>query len=92
MFSLTFSHSFWDVCDILFFQSNLCIVLAHGKSPKNSIHRDLFKTKTLKQKPHRPPVTFYVPQPDFPKLLKNVIFPTFLVNVLTLDINKASIS
>ena len=36
-------------------QSNLYIVLAHGKSPTNSSHRNLFKTKTLKEiKPHWP--------------------------------------
>ena len=34
----------------LLFQSNLYVVLARGKGPKNSVHRDLFKTKTPKQK------------------------------------------
>ena len=43
------------------FQSNLYIVLAHGKGPKNSIHRDLFKTKTSKQKTPRLQAAFYVP-------------------------------
>ena len=46
---------------LLLCQSNLCIVLAHGKSPTNSIHKDLFKTKTPKQKPHWFPATFYMP-------------------------------
>ena len=32
----------------LLFQRNLYIVLAHGKGPTNSAHRDLFKTKTPK--------------------------------------------
>ena len=32
------------------FQSNLYVVLACGKGPKNSVHRDLFKTKSPKQK------------------------------------------
>ena len=34
----------------LLFQSNLYVVLARGKGPKNSVNRDLFKTKTPKQK------------------------------------------
>ena len=42
----------------LLFQSNLYVVLARGKSPKNSVHRDLFKTKTTKQKKPRPPAVF----------------------------------
>ena len=42
----------------LLFQSNLYVVLARGKSPKNSVHRDLFKTKTPKQKKPRPPAVF----------------------------------
>ena len=28
----------------LLFQSNLYVVLARGKGPKNSVHKDLFKT------------------------------------------------
>ena len=32
------------------FQSNLYVVSARGKDPKNSIHRDLFRTKNHKQK------------------------------------------
>ena len=71
----------------LLFQSNLYVVLARGK---NSVHRDLFKTKNSKQNTLRPAATFYalrcVDRPsaiaDFPKCLKNVIFPKFLVNTL----------
>ena len=37
------------------FQSNLYVVLARGKGPKNNIHRDVFKTKNPKQKIPRPP-------------------------------------
>ena len=33
----------------LLFQSNLQVVLAHGKGPKNTVHRDLFKTKNPKE-------------------------------------------
>ena len=35
----------------LLFQSSLYVVLAHGKGPKNTIHRDLFRTKNPKQNP-----------------------------------------
>ena len=45
----------------LLFQSNLYVVLAREKGPKNSVHRDLFKTKNPKQKTPRPPATFYPP-------------------------------
>ena len=45
----------------LLFQSNLYVVLARGKGPKNSVHRDLFKTKTPKQKKNRSPAAFYTP-------------------------------
>ena len=45
----------------LLFQSNLYVVLARGKGPKNSVHRDLFKTKNPKQKSPRPQAAFYVP-------------------------------
>ena len=43
----------------LIFQSNLYVVLACGKGPKNSIHKDLFKIenprqKTLNKKPSTP--------------------------------------
>ena len=72
----------------LLFQSNLNVVLAPGKGPKNSVYRDLFTTKNPTQK-IRPPAAFYAPysariglQPNFPKCLKNVIFPKFLANTL----------
>ena len=35
----------------LLFQSSFSVVLARGKGPKNSVHRDLFKTKNPKQNP-----------------------------------------
>ena len=38
----------------LLFQSNLYIVLAQEKGPKNSNHRDCFKTKNPKQNPPVP--------------------------------------
>ena len=39
----------------LLFQSNLYVVLARGKGPKNSVQRDIFHTKkTL-------PAAFYAP-------------------------------
>ena len=41
----------------LLFQSNLYVVFACGKGPKNSIHRDLFKRKNPKQKICRLPKT-----------------------------------
>ena len=44
MFSLTFK-AFVTFVTIFLFQSNLYTVLAHGKGPKNSIHRNFFKTK-----------------------------------------------
>ena len=44
--------------NFLLFQSNLYIVLAHGKGPKNSIYRDLFKTKNPKQKNPDPNLRF----------------------------------
>ena len=43
------------------FQSDLYIVLACGKGPKNRVHRDLFKTKDPKQENPRPSVAFYAP-------------------------------
>ena len=49
MFSVTFK-AFVVFVTFLLFQSNLYIVLAHGKGPKNNFHRDLFKTKNPKQK------------------------------------------
>ena len=45
----------------LLFQRNLYVVLARGKDPKNSVHRDLFRTKNSKQKIPRPPAAFYTP-------------------------------
>ena len=42
--SLTFK-AFMMFVIFLPFQRNLYVVLAHGKSPKNSVHRDLFKRK-----------------------------------------------
>lgn len=38
----------------LLFQSNFYVVLARGKGPKNSIYRNLFKTKKPKQKTSDP--------------------------------------
>ena len=49
MFSLTFK-AFVMFVTLLIFQSNLSIVLAREKGPKNSVHRDFFKTKNPKQK------------------------------------------
>ena len=53
MFSLTFKV-FVMFVTFLLFQSNLFVVLACGKSPKNSVHRDLFKTKSPTQKNSQP--------------------------------------
>ena len=39
----------------LLFQSKLYIILARGKGPKNSVHRDFFKTKSPKQKTPQTP-------------------------------------
>ena len=49
-FSLTFK-AFVMFLTFLLFRSNLHVVLANGRGPKNSIHRDLFKKKTPKPKP-----------------------------------------
>lgn len=38
----------------LLFQSNFFVFLARGKGPKNSIYRNLFKTKKPKQKTSDP--------------------------------------
>ena len=35
---------------LLLFQSNLYVAIARGKRPKNSVHRDLLKTRNSKQK------------------------------------------
>ena len=45
----------------LLFPNNLYVVLVCEKGLKNSIHRDLFKTKNTKQKTPRLPAAFYVP-------------------------------
>ena len=60
MFSRTFK-AFVMFVTFFLFQSTLYVVLAHGKCPKNSLHRDLFKTKDLKQKTPRPPAAFDAP-------------------------------
>ena len=46
---------------VLLFQNTLDLVLARGKGPKNSVHRDLFDTKNPKQKTPRPSAAFYEP-------------------------------
>ena len=89
MFSLTFKAIVMFV-KFLLFQSNLYIVLARGKGLKNSIYRDLFKTKNPKQKKPDPNLRFTCltvcgqafSLTDFPKCLKNTIFPKFLANAL----------
>ena len=89
MFSLTFK-AFMMFVTFLLFQSNLYVVLARGKGPKNNVHRDLFKTKNPKQKnPQTPSCVLRVLgawiglQPNvFPKCLKDVIIPNFLVYTL----------
>ena len=59
------------------------IVLAYGKGPKNSIHKELLGQKTLNKTP-RPPAAFYASYiqalslTDFLKYLQNSIFPKFL--------------
>ena len=40
------------------FQSNLYVVLASGKGPKNSVYRDIFKIKSPKQKLPDPQLCF----------------------------------
>ena len=55
----------------LLFQSNLYVVLAHGKCPKNNIHGDLFMTKKPKEKNPRPPAAFYMPYGAWIGLLPN---------------------
>ena len=54
MFFITFKVFVMFVTFVLF-QSNLFVVLARGKGPKNSVHRDLFKTKSSTQKNSQPP-------------------------------------
>ena len=46
---------------LLLFQNNLYVVLARGKVPKISVHRDLFKTKNPKQKNPTHSAAFYAP-------------------------------
>ena len=58
MFSLTFK-AFVMLVTFLLFQNNLYIALARGKGPKNSVHRDLFKTKNPKQKNPRHTAVIY---------------------------------
>ena len=47
----------------LLFQSNLYIVLACKKGPKNSIHRYLLRQNALNKKPQtpKPPAAFCMP-------------------------------
>ena len=67
----------------LLFQSNFYVILARGKGPQNSVHRDLFKTKNPKHKTLKPSDPQVCGEAfsltHFPKCLKNVIFPKFLV-------------
>ena len=58
----------------LLFQSNLYVVLARGKGPKNSIHRDLFKTKNHKQNLPKPSAAFYTPYSGWVGLQPNWFF------------------
>ena len=60
MLSHTFK-AFVMLVIFLLFQSNLYLVLASAKDPKDSVHRDIFKAKNPKQKTPRPPAAFYVP-------------------------------
>ena len=53
MFSLTF-RAFVMFVTFLLFQSNLYIVLACKKGPKNSIHRYLLRQNALNKKPQTP--------------------------------------
>ena len=89
MFSLTFK-ALAVFMTFLLFQSNLYVVLACGKGPKNNVHRDLFKAKNPKQKTSDTDrhlrftcldaVAFSLT--DFSKCLKNLIFPKFVVKTL----------
>ena len=56
MFSLTFKASVMFI--FLLFVRNFYVILALGEVPKNSIHRDLFKTKTLNNKSADPQLRF----------------------------------
>ena len=77
MFSLTFKV-FVMFVTFLLFQSNLYVVLARGKGPKNSVHRDLSRLRFIRLKVRG--LAFSLT--DFSKCLKNVIFPKCLVNTL----------
>ena len=55
------SNKIYKIVTFLLFQSNLYIVLAHGKGPKNIIQSDFFKTEKPKQKNFRFPAVFYTP-------------------------------
>ena len=60
MFSLLFK-AFVMFVTFLLFQSNLYVVFACGKGLKYSVHRNLFKTKSPKQKTARLQAVFYAP-------------------------------
>ena len=60
MLFLTFK-AFVMLVTFLLFQSNLYLVLVHGKGSKNSIHRDLFNTKYPRQKAPKLSAVFYAP-------------------------------
>ena len=55
---LTHLKPFVMLVTFLLFQSNLYVILASGKGPKNSVHRDLFEAKSPKQKPPGPQLRF----------------------------------
>ena len=57
MFSVLFK-AFVMFVTFLLFQNNLYVVLVRRRGPKNSVHRDLFKTKNPKQKTQAP-AAFY---------------------------------
>ena len=57
LFSLTFKAFVMFVTSLLF-QSNLNVVLAPGKGPKNSVYRDLFTTKNPTHKKWDPQLRF----------------------------------
>ena len=87
MFSLTFK-AFEMFMTFLLFQSNLNVVLAHGKGLRNSIIQIFSRQKNPKQKTPRPPAAFCAPQgawiglqPDLPKYLR-IVISKFLVNTL----------
>ena len=82
IFYFVFPHiwSFSDVHDIFTISSNQYI--------ENHVERDLFRTKNPEQNLPRlpkPPHSFSLT--DFPKCLKNFIFPKFQVNTLIVHVN-----